>query len=153
MQAFYPQFGVLNFMQLTKDKIVTIARDKEDECMIPLTKVVVTNTESEKVVQYGQHNDKGQLVGLGRRIKISTNGQDIWEGQFKGNKQHGFGRWMIHRARGYGQKMGIWKQGKDVKMTDEQRGKLKKYLIMDKDQQDELKKHEEQDTVAAITDL
>ena len=83
MQAFYPQFGVLNFMLLTKDKIVTIAREKEDECMVPLTTVVVTDNEKEKVVQYGQHNDTKQLVGLRRRIKVSKMDRTFGRGSFK----------------------------------------------------------------------
>jgi hypothetical protein len=45
-------------MLLTKDKIINIERDKEDECMIPLTHITVTDTSKEKVVQFGQHNDK-----------------------------------------------------------------------------------------------
>ena len=50
MNEFYPQFGVLNYMALTKDKIITIERDKEDECMIPLTTVIVTQNETETIV-------------------------------------------------------------------------------------------------------
>ena len=51
-----------------------------------------TSSKTEKVMRYGQHDKHGGLNGLGRKIKIWANGADVWEGQFKQNELHGFGR-------------------------------------------------------------
>ena len=46
-------------------------------------------------ISYGQHDVHKRLNGIGRRIRIWAKiGIEIWEGQWKDDKLHGFARWI-----------------------------------------------------------
>ena len=69
-----------------------------------------------KTVEYGQlHPEKYNMIGLGRKIRVWANSSiEVWEGQFKYDQLHGFGRhvvinWSDNHAASY---IGNWKNGK-----------------------------------------
>ena len=47
----------------------------------PFTKHITIDDEESRVIQFGQHNEKGELNGVGRRTWVTALGTCvIWEG-------------------------------------------------------------------------
>ena len=87
-------------------------RSKLKNQVIPFSVHTSVDDDLERVVQFGQHDSKNRLLGLGMRIRIWSHAADVWEGQFKKNELHGFGRWTsVFQDGQYDCQVGYWRNG------------------------------------------
>ena len=95
--AICEKVGPLNMTALVSDKYLQVLRVVNTNKFIPITTARQKDEKSCREISFGQHtSSKGSnnLNGVGRKIKIWTNGAGcIWDGQFKNNKLT-FGRCM-----------------------------------------------------------
>ena len=54
---------------------------------------------------------RNRLIGVGRKLRLYYHMAEVWEGQFKDNMMHGFGRYMrFFGKEGYECYVGNWKE-------------------------------------------
>ena len=73
--------------KLLEDGFLTVAREGGDGRMKDFGVHIEFDIERKLVILFGQLDDKNQLNGIGRKMKLTSelDGLDIWEGQFKDN--------------------------------------------------------------------
>ena len=112
----FTRYGALDFEKLLVDKLVHIEKDEDGE-VIPLTPFKPDGDKTNHgVSQYGQHNEKNKLHGIGRKIKVQPHGNmiQIMEGQFKDNVLDGFARCItITWGGGMSHTVGFHKDGRN----------------------------------------
>ena len=90
---------------------------KDEKLVVPLTTVESSVNQRGILIQFGQHSEKKWLEGAGRKTWITDGGVAmIWEGYFKNNMMHGFGRRITVRNRLFGNdkysyEIGNWVHG------------------------------------------
>jgi hypothetical protein len=124
--SMFGKFGDLNFKKMIKDKLVKMSNHKKRNVeILPVSEHINTDKKGIKIIQYGQHDKKNRLHGVGRKILINRKGGGlVWEGQFHKGKLHNFARLMSCSAnQEYECYIGRWvnsmHHGFGMKVTDD----------------------------------
>ena len=124
MMAAYGKYGLLNYLDLVKDGLIHIRKDKAKQILANITiRQGLEDNTNKWLIQLGQHivqDNTKKLQGIGRKIRIWSYSKEpltykrlsIWEGQFKNNEMNGFGRWIKVWNQESSYYIGNWHRGK-----------------------------------------
>ena len=109
------QIGILDFGKLTKEKLITVARDGKNKPITPQEYSEKCDKYWGKTIKFGQYathyNVSSKFLdGIGRKVKIDISGSEMWEGEFVNDELHGFGRYVSTFGNGdFDGRIGTWR--------------------------------------------
>jgi hypothetical protein len=92
LELLISKFGKLSFGMLVLDKLIGNG-DSDNPLKVPITYHAEKDEVLQMVINHGELDEAKKLNGIGMRIIFDQDkGAQLWQGQFKNNVLHGFGR-------------------------------------------------------------
>lgn len=140
LRGIYEKKGQMLFSKMVEHDLITVQRDPDSNRRIPVVSLKDISKGSEfderwepdsscvdsdgnrleksdddhymqATLKYGQPQADGGLNGIGRKIILWSGGAGIWEGQYKDDLLHGFGRGIAIYGKGqFSLYIGMWEQ-------------------------------------------